>query len=137
MCGLYSFKSSPEESRALFDYRDEPSFPARSHVAPEEPIAIVRADRRERRFALVRWGLVPSWVKEAKPGRPLINARAETVTTRASFRYAMMRRRCLIPADGFYEWMGESGRKQAFLFRRPDDRLFAFAGLWEYWSGND
>jgi putative SOS response-associated peptidase YedK len=107
-------------------------------VVPGGPIAIVRAEKGERHFVLVRWGLIPSWVKEVKPGKPLINARAESVIEKPSFRHAMKRRRCLIPADGFYEWEGDvPGKKQPWFIRRPDDGLFAFAGLWEYWMGAD
>ena len=106
-------------------------------MTPGGPIAIVRTGKAGREFALVRWGLVPSWIKEVKPGKPLINARAETAVGKPSFRNAMKRRRCLIPADGFYEWRGEPGRKQAFFIRRADDGLFAFAGLWESWMGAD
>ena len=79
MCGLYSFRKSAEETRSLFDYLDTPDFPPRSHVAPGGPIAIVRMEQGQRRFALVRWGFIPSWVKELKPGKPLINARGESV----------------------------------------------------------
>ena len=138
MCGLYSFRTSAEETRSLFAYMEEPDFPPRTYVAPGGPIAIVRHDQGQRHFALVRWGFVPSWVKEIKPGKPLINARGETVLEKPSFRNAMKRRRCLIPADGFYEWKGDvPGKKQAFFIHRPDDGLFAFAGLWEHWMGAD
>jgi putative SOS response-associated peptidase YedK len=138
MCGLYSFRRSPEETRSLFKYLEEPDFSPRAYVTPASPIAIVRLERGERHFALVRWGLVPAWVKEIEPGRPLINARAETVLAKPSFRNAMRRRRCLIPADGFYEWQGDvPGRKQPFFIHRPGHGLFAFAGLWEHWQGAD
>ena len=138
MCGLYSFRTSPQETRTLFDYLDQPEFPPRPYVAPGGPIAIVRMAEGRRRFALVRWGFVPSWVKEIKPGKPLINARAETVADKPSFRNAMKRRRCLIPADGFYEWQGDiPGRKQPYFVHRPDGGPFAFAGLWEHWQGSD
>lgn len=138
MCGLYSFRKSAAESRALFEYPDEPEFPPRAHVAPGQPIAIVRMEQGQRRFALVRWGFVPSWVKEVKPGRPLINARGETVLEKPSFRHAMTRRRCLVPADGFYEWLGDvPGRKIPYFIQCPDHRLFGFAGLWEHWMGAD
>ena len=138
MCGLYSFKSSAEESRSLFSYVEEPSFPPRVHVAPLSPIAIVRADRGVRRFALVRWGLIPSWVKDIRPGKPLINARAETILEKPSFRNAMKRRRCLVPADGFYEWTGTiPGRKQPYHIHRRNNAAFGFAGLWEHWMGAD
>jgi len=138
MCGLYSFRKSPEETRSLFDYLETPAFPPRRYVAPGSPIAIVRQAESARHFALVRWGFVPAWAKEVKPGKPLINARGETVADKPSFRNAFKRRRCLIPADGFYEWQGDvPGQKQAYFIRRPDDGLFAFAGLWEHWMGPD
>ncbi len=137
MCGLYSFRRSPEEVRTLFNYEEMADFPPRDHVAPASPIAIVRMVRGKRQFALVRWGLIPSWVKEIKPGKPLINARAESGPDGPSIRNAMRRRRCLIPADGFYEWKGTPGRKQAYHIRKADNGLFAFAGLWEQWMGAD
>lgn len=138
MCGRYSFIHSPKETQLLFQFLEEPDFPPRRYVAPGEPIAIVRMDQGERHFALVRWGLIPSWMKEIRPGKPLINARSETVLEKASFRNAMKRRRCLIPADGFYEWKGDvPGKKQPFHIHRPDHGLFAFAGLWEHWMGPD
>jgi putative SOS response-associated peptidase YedK len=137
MCGLYSLRKSPAETRALFQYPDEPDFPPRAHVAPGQPIAIVRIENGERRFALVRWGFIPSWVKEVKPGRPMINARGETVLEKPSFRNAMRRRRCLVPADGYYEWSGPEGRKTPYFIERKDKRLFALAGLWEHWTGAD
>ncbi len=138
MCGLYSFRSSPEESRALFAYSDQPEFPPRAHVAPGQPIAIVRMEQGQRRFALVRWGFIPSWLKEIKPGRPLINARGETILEKPAFRNPMTRRRCLIPADGFYEWLGDQpGRKVPYFVEHADNSLFAFGGLWEHWMGPD
>jgi len=138
MCGLYSFRRSPEETRNLFNYLEQPDFPPRAYVAPGGPMAIVRIEQGQRHFALVRWGFIPSWVKEVKPGKPLINARGETVVGKPSFRNAMRRRRCLIPADGFYEWRGDiPGKKQPYFIHRPDDGLFAFAGLWEHWLGGD
>ncbi len=138
MCGLYSFRKSAEETRALFEYVNEPEFPPRSHVAPGQPIAIVRVEEGIRRFALVRWSFVPSWVKEIKPGKPLINARGETVMEKPSFRNAMKRRRCLVPADGYYEWSGEEGKpKTPYYVQRMDRALFAFGGIWEHWMGAD
>lgn len=137
MCGLYSLTKSPRETRALFHYADEPDFPPRAHVAPGQPIAIVRMENGERRFALVRWGFIPAWVKEVKPGKPMINARGETVLERPSFRNAMRRRRCLVPACGYYEWSGAEGRKTPYHVQRRDKGLFALAGLWEHWMGPD
>ncbi len=138
MCGLYSFRRSPEETRNLFGYQDEPDFPPRPHVAPGQPIAAVRMDQGQRRFALLRWGFIPSWMKEVKKEKPLINARGETVMEKPSFRNAMRRRRCLVPADGYYEWSGEGpGRKTPYFVQRKDHALFAFGALWEHWMGAD
>ena len=137
MCGLYSLTKSPAETRAWFRYAEEAEFPPRAHVAPGQPIGVVRIENGERRFALVRWGFIPSWVKEVKPGKPLINARGETVLEKPSFRNAMRRRRCLVPADGYYEWSGPEGRKVPFYVQRKDKGLFALAGLWEHWMGPD
>ena len=105
---------------------------------PASPIAIVSAGHDDaRQFALVRWGVVPSWAKEMRP-QPLINARSETVYEKASFKNAIRRRRCLIPSDGFYEWqeVGEK-RKQVWFIHRTDDALFAFGGIWEHWQSAD
>jgi putative SOS response-associated peptidase YedK len=140
MCGLYSFRRSPEEVRSLFNYVELPEFPPRQYVTPGSPMAIVRQSRTDgqRHFALVRWGFVPSWVKEIQPGKPLINARAESVHEKPSFRNAFRRRRCLIPADGFYEWEGDvPGKKKPWFIHRPSETLMAFAGLWEHWVGAD
>lgn len=138
MCNLYSFRKSPEEVKALFDYPEQPNFPSRDVVAPGQPIAIVKGEKANRHFALVRWGFVPSWTKEMKAGKPLTNARSETVFEKPSFRHAIRRRRCLIPADGFYEWKGDvPGRKQPFHITGQDNGLFAFAGIWEHWTSPD
>ncbi|MFT3671079.1 SOS response-associated peptidase [Aestuariivirga sp.] len=138
MCGLYSFRRSPEETRTLFNYLEEPDFPPRQYVTPGGPMAIVRQGRANRHFALVRWGFVPAWAKEVAPGKPLINARSETVLEKPTFRNAIRRRRCLIPADGFYEWEGDiPGKKKPYFIHRPDHGLMAFAGIWEHWLGAD
>ena len=122
----------------MFGYGEQEDFPPREHVAPGQPIAIVRGEASERHFALVRWGFVPSWSKEMKPGKPLINARSETVYEKPSFRHAIRRRRCLIPADGYYEWKGDvPGARQPFHTTRHDDGLFAFGGIWEHWTSPD
>jgi putative SOS response-associated peptidase YedK len=138
MCGLFSFRKSSEEARWYFNYVETPDFPPRTYVAPRSPIAIIRAENNERHFALMRWGFIPSWVKEIEPGKPLINARSETLLEKPSFRNAITRRRCLIPADGYYEWLGDvPGKKIPYFIHRPDHGLFAFAGLWEHWLGAD
>lgn len=119
--------------RELFGYLDEPAFPPRYNIAPSQPVPVVIREGGERRFLLVRWGLVPSWAKEM-PQSLLINARAETVAEKPSFRGAFRHRRALMPADGFYEWKAEGrGPKQPYFIRRRDGAPFAMAALWEHW----
>jgi putative SOS response-associated peptidase YedK len=136
MCGRYVITSSPAVIRALFGYPEQPNFPARYNVAPTQPIPLVRLHEGQRHFALMRWGLIPAWVKDPKTFSLLINARGESVIDKPAFRNAVRRRRCLIPADGFYEWKDVSGRKQPYFVRlRAGGGPFAFAGLWETWTG--
>ncbi len=137
MCGRYAVTSSPEAIRALFRYQEQPNFPPRYNVAPTQPIAIVRLVDGQRHFALVRWGLLPSWVKDPKTFTLLINARGESVIDKPAFRAAMRRRRCLIPADGFYEWQRDGERKRPYFVRAKSGGPLAFAGLWETWTGPD
>jgi len=135
MCGRYTVTSSPEALRALFRYEEQPNFPPRYNVAPTQPIAIVRLVDGKRHFALVRWGLLPSWVKDPKNFTLLINARGESAAEKPAFRAAMKRRRCLIPADGFYEWQKAGDRKRPFYVHAKSGAPLAFAGLWETWEG--
>src|ERR1044071_2078117 len=135
MCGRYCLSSAPEAIRRLFRYPEQPNFPPRYNIAPTQPVPIVRWVNRERHFALVRWGLLPSWAKDPKDFTLVINARGESVNDRPAFKYAMKRRRCLFPADGFYEWKEEDGRKRAFLAYPAQGGPIAFAGLWETWTG--
>lgn len=110
----------------------------RYNIAPTDPALIVRHNEKgDRELVLVRWGLIPSWVKDPREFATLINARCETVVEKPSFRGAMRHRRCLVPADGFYEWTGTRGAKQPHLIRRTDRAPFAFAGIWEHWLGAD
>lgn len=135
MCGRYLITSAPEAIRALFRYAEEPDFPPRYNIAPTQPVPVVRQDNGARSFALMRWGLIPAWVKDTNAFSLLINARGETLNEKPAFRNAMRRRRCLFPADGFYEWKAEAGRKRPFCIRPRDARPVAFAGLWETWTG--
>jgi putative SOS response-associated peptidase YedK len=135
MCGRYAVTSAPEAIRALFGYPEQPNFPPRYNVAPTQPIAIVRLMDGKRQFALVRWGLLPSWVKDPKNFTLLINARGESVIDKPAFSGAMKRRRCLVPADGFYEWKAVGTRKQPYYVRAKSGQPLAFAGLWETWTG--
>ncbi|HZT27838.1 MAG TPA: SOS response-associated peptidase [Pseudolabrys sp.] len=135
MCGRYSITLAPEVFRALFRYREQPNFPPRYNVAPTQPIPIVRLDRGERQFALVRWGLLPSWAKDPAAFALLINARGESVLEKPAFAAAMKYRRCLVPADGFYEWAMTGAHKQPYFVRAVSGGPIAFAGLWECWIG--
>ena len=135
MCGRYLITSAPEAFRRLFGYPEQPNFPPRYNVAPTQPVPIVRLVEGKRQFALVRWGLIPAWVKDPRGFTLLVNARGESVNDKPAFRNAMKRRRCLFPADGFYEWMEQGGRKRPFVVRPKDGEPVAFAGLWETWMG--
>jgi putative SOS response-associated peptidase YedK len=135
MCGRYAITSAPEAIRRLFGYDEHPNFPPRYNVAPTQPVPIVRLAEGKRQFALVRWGLIPSWVKDPKSFSLLINARGESVLEKPAFRAAMRRRRCLFPADGFYEWKREGDRKTPYYVRAKAGGPTAFAGLWEAWMG--
>lgn len=135
MCGRYAITSAPEAIRALFGYVGQPNFPPRFNIAPTQPIPVVRLVDGTRGFALLRWGLIPSWVKDPRTFSLLINARGESVLDKPAFRNAMKRRRCLIPADGFYEWKPDGPRKQPYFVRPRNAGPIAFAGLWETWMG--
>lgn len=138
MCGRYALTATPEEVQALFGYLNGEHFPPRYNIAPTQPVAIVRLDAGTRRLALVRWGLVPAWVKDPRNFALLINARAESAAAKPAFRAAMRYRRCLFPASGFYEWRHGPGKvKQPYWIRPRDGSLVAFAGLWETWLDRD
>ena len=121
MCGRYAITLPPEAVRAFFDFIEQPNFPPRYNIAPTQPIPIVYAREhtggRERHFRLVRWGFLPGFVKDPKEFPLIINARADGIATKPSFRAALKRRRCLVIADGFYEWRKTEGKgpKQPFL----------------------
>jgi putative SOS response-associated peptidase YedK len=138
MCSRYSLTSPPEAVRKLFDAGGPEDFPPRYNIAPTDPALIVRSDlQRGRELYLVRWGLIPPWVKDPREFATLINARSETAAEKPSFRGALRHRRCLVPTDGFYEWTGRPGAKQPHLVRLKNQSLFALAGLWECWLGAD
>lgn len=138
MCSRYSLTSPPEAVRAYFGHANAVDFPPRYNIAPTQPVLIVRLDHaRRRELALVRWGLIPSWAKDPAKLSSLINARAETAAEKPSFRGSLRHRRCLVPADCFYEWTGRPGAKRPFLVRPAAGGPMAFAGLWEHWLGAD
>jgi putative SOS response-associated peptidase YedK len=136
MCGRFTLLSDRRAVAALLGLDDVPELFPRYNVAPTQPVLAVRLADGRREAVSLRWGLIPSWSRDAS-GSGLINARSETAADKPAFRSAFRRRRCLVPADGFYEWQPPPGRKQPFLFRRPDGQPFALAGLWEAWHGPD
>jgi putative SOS response-associated peptidase YedK len=141
MCGRFTLRAPSSVVAAQFGVFEMPPFTPRFNVAPTQPVAVVRyapgAEELERELVWLRWGLVPSWAKDPAIGNKMINARAETVAQKPSFRAAFRRRRCLVAADGFYEWQRTGRQKQPYFIRMQDDRPFAFAGLWESWEGAD
>ena len=141
MCGRYTLKTDASEIAKLFAVEEVPSVAPRYNIAPSQDVRVVRVAEGEgnREMNLFRWGLIPSWAKDPKVGHKLINARSETVMEKPSFREAFKKRRCLIAADGFFEWEKErrGGRKQPYYFTLKDERPFAFAGLYERWRGED
>ena len=140
MCGRFTQSHDPEAVAARFAVTDNLFAPGpRFNIAPRQPLAAVvtEASSRERLIDGFQWGLVPFWAKDPTMGDKMINARAETVAEKPAFKNALTRRRCLLPADGFYEWDKAGGTKQPFHFRRRDGALFGFAGLWEEWQSPD
>ena len=140
MCGRYTLATpNPAEVRARFPIGEAVEIRRRYNVAPGDEVLAVTTDREGKpRGELLRWGLVPAWAKSPDTGLKMINARVETVSERAAFRRAFERYRCLIIADGFYEWQRQpAGPKQPFHITRSDSGLFAFAGLWSIWHDDD
>ena len=135
MCGRYALTANPEKIQQVFELTDVPQTIApRFNIAPTQPVAVVVADEKGRNFDVFRWGLIPFWAKDAGIGNRLINARAETVAEKASFKHALKRRRCLILADGFFEWQKLPQGKQPVFIHLKDLAPFGMAGLWEHWQ---
>lgn len=138
MCSRYNLTSPHEAVRAYFKHNSPHVFPPRFNIAPAQPVAIIRHGALDpREFLLVRWGLIPQWVRDPSAISTLINARSETVAEKPSFRGAIRHRRCLVPATGFYEWTGPAGGKRPHLIKPRTGGLMAFAGLHECWLGAD
>jgi len=135
MCGRFALKTPPKKLAATFGVEEVPTVEARYNIAPTQEILAVQQSPDGREAKLLKWGLVPSWAKDTAMGARLINARSETVAEKPSFREAFKKRRCIIPADGFYEWQRAGGRRLPFFFQMKDERPFGFAGLWERWEG--
>lgn len=136
MCGRFALKN-PKAVKQAFDLEAAPELAPRYNIAPSQDIPIIRFSPAGRRLDLARWGLIPSWAKDMAGGYSTINARAETVDTKPTFRTPFKRHRCLIPADGFYEWHEQGGVKIPHHIGRKDGAPFALAGLWDVWHGPD
>jgi putative SOS response-associated peptidase YedK len=142
MCGRYRLSRRKQLVEEYFDTEsDEPEWTPRYNIAPSQPVPVIRQNPKEprRELSLMRWGLIPSWAKDASDAARMINARSETAGTKPAFRDAVKSRRCLIPADGFYEWQRVGKIKQPYCFEVGNAAMFAFAGIWDRWkdpSGN-
>ena len=140
MCGRYRLTAKERYLRDHFGLEDDPAWSPRWNIAPTQQVATIRQHQTEpkRIFGLMRWGLIPYWAKDASIGTKTINAMSETAAEKPAFRDAMERRRCLIPADGFYEWLRWGPKEKGpFQFGMADGEAFAFAGLWERWLAPD
>ena len=139
MCGRFTLKTPVERLSEKFQFPEIIPLKPRYNIAPSQAVAVVRLlpDDTGRKLAMLRWGLLPAWVKDPAKVQQPINAKAETAAEKPMFRDAFKRRRCLVPADGFYEWKQEGGRKQPVYIHMKDGEPFAIAGLWEHWEGQD
>ena len=136
MCGRYKLSRRKQLVEEYFDsVSDEPEWSPRFNIAPTQPVPVIRQHPTQpiRQLSVMRWGLIPSWAKDSSVAASMINARSETAATKPAFRDAMKTRRCLIPADGFYEWKRDGKSKQPYCFEVNGGELFAFAGLWDRW----
>jgi len=137
MCGRFTMTATPGALAEHFDVRAPTTFAPRYNIAPTQPVLTVTADEGERAVDPRHWGLVPHWASDTGSAARMINARVESVAEKPAFREAFRRRRCLIPADGFYEWRAQSRARQPYHISLPEHALFAFAGLYEHWRGDD
>ena len=137
MCGRFAFYSPSEATAALFGASGSIDLKPRYNIAPTQDIAAIRATDDGRELTTLRWGLIPFWAKDPSIGNRMINARAETVAEKPAFRAAFRRRRCLVLADGFYEWKKEGPGKTPYLISLQSGEPFALAGLWEHWQAKE
>src|ERR1700709_1883972 len=129
MCGRFVITSPPAALRQVFGYLEQPNFPPRHNIAPTQPVSVVMIENGIRHFRLMRWGFVPAWVQDPRGFALLISARAEPVLDKPAFKNAFRRRRCLIPADGYYEWSQSEARKRPYFLHAGDDQPFRFPRL--------
>ena len=133
MCGRFVLTVDPDQVQLAFNLTDmPPTWAPRFNIAPSQPIALI-TNEHPQALTFHQWGLIPSWAKDPKIGYKMINARSETAAEKPAFRAAFKRRRCLIPADGFFEWQKRDGGKVPMFIHLTDQPVFAFAGLWEIW----
>jgi putative SOS response-associated peptidase YedK len=139
VCNRYRLTRSQQDLGKRFNALEEFDDHPRYNIAPTQPVLTVRREQGQkvRRFTTMRWGLIPSWAKDPSIGMRTLNARSETVTTTPAFRESILERRCLIPADGFYEWKRMGSVKQPYCFEVGEGEVFAFAGLWDEWKAPD
>lgn len=138
MCGRFTLLTPGESLAVQFELPAAPQLAPRYNIAPTQPVAAVRVDDAGRReLTHLHWGLIPAWSKDPGMGARMINARSETVAEKPAFRAAFKYRRCLIPADGFYEWQKLNGKKQPIYIRAQDGGVLAIAGIWERWTSPD
>lgn len=145
MCGRYTLATFQDQLVEAFDLPPAPVIESRYNIAPTQSAPVVRldGDSRRRQLDALRWGLIPHWAKDPSIGSRMINARSESVETEPAFRSALRRQRCLVPSTGFYEWKRVEGgtasrpKKQPYYIKRRDERVFAFAGLWDRWRDSE
>ncbi|BAY43445.1 hypothetical protein SAMD00079811_10250 [Scytonema sp. HK-05] len=135
MCGRFTLSQTAEAIYQTFHVNKIPDLEPQYNIAPTQMVAAVlyNPESKQREFQKLRWGLIPSWAKDLGMGAKLINARAETAAEKPAFRSAFKHRRCLVVADGFYEWQTKEGKKQPYYFHLQEGKTFGFAGLWEQW----
>lgn len=134
MCGRYAQTNPSKILIKYYGLTKAPEINARYNIAPTQQTPVVKLNEKgEPELVMMRWGLIPTWAKDPSMGARLINARAETVKEKPSFRAAYKKRRCLVPASGFYEWKQAGAKKQPYFVHPKDEPLFSFAGLWEHW----
>jgi putative SOS response-associated peptidase YedK len=138
MCGRFTLRANAKAVADMFNMPEPPPRTPRYNIALSQVVLALRAasDGKSKEWAKPKWGLVPSWADDPKIGYQMANARSETAATKPSFRSAYKSRRCIIPVDGYYEWKVTGAKqKQPYFFHRPNEEVFAFAGLWEHWQG--
>jgi len=136
MCGRYIIKAPVSQLATLFDLIDGPKLSPLYNVSPTQSVPAIRlnTEKKARELTMLKWGLIPGWAKDHAISYRMSNARSDTVAQKPSFRSAFKRRRCLMVADGFYEWQKTNGKKQPYFIGLKDEAPFAFAGLWEHWQ---